>query len=135
MQFTKAEEYGLFGLIHLANQPPETVATLREISRVQKVPDKFLAKIFQSLTRAGIIHSHRGVRGGFSLAKPAKKISVAEIFEAIHGDGDAVKCVIDHKECGKKGDCPIRGLFLEGRRQMFNYFGKQNLQALADRFD
>lgn len=134
MQFTKAEEYGLFGLIHLANQPPDTVATLREISYAQDIPDKFLAKIFQSLTRAGIIYSYRGVRGGFQLAKPAKKITVAEIFEAIHGDADAVKCVIDHKDCGRKRDCPIRELFLEGRRHMFAYFGKQNLKTLADQY-
>ncbi|MBD3297389.1 MAG: Rrf2 family transcriptional regulator, partial [candidate division Zixibacteria bacterium] len=57
MQFTKAEEYGLFGLIYLAKQPGNAVSTLREISMAQDVPDKFLAKIFQNLTRAGIVKS------------------------------------------------------------------------------
>ena len=135
MQFTKAEEYGLFGLIYLAKQPGNTVSTLREISQAQSIPDKFLAKIFQNLTRAGVIKSHRGVRGGFALARPAKKISLAEVFEAIQANGDPIKCVMDRKDCPKKCECPVRDLILEGRRHMFSYFGKQTIQNLADRYD
>ena len=134
MQFTKAEEYGLFGLMFLAQQPPNTVATLREISDAQGVPDKFLAKIFQNLTKAGIVKSHRGVRGGFSLARPAKKIPIGEVFEAIQANGDSVKCIIHGKECPKRTKCPVRDLFIQGRRQMYQYFNKQNVQALADTY-
>ncbi|GAB4316933.1 MAG: Rrf2 family transcriptional regulator [Candidatus Zixiibacteriota bacterium] len=135
MQFTKAEEYGLFGLIYLAKQPSNAVATLREISMAQDVPDKFLAKIFQNLTKAGIVKSHRGVRGGFSLARPAKKITIAEVFDAIQANSDPIKCVINRSDCPKKYDCPVRDLVLEGRRQMFSYYGRHTVQSLADQYD
>ncbi len=134
MQFTKAEEYGLFGLVYLAKQAPNAVATLREISEVQAIPDKFLAKIFQNLTKAGVIKSHRGVRGGFSLARPARRITVAEVFDAIQSNGDPIKCVINRKDCPKKYACPVREMVMEGRRQMFSYFSKHSVQTLADQY-
>lgn len=134
MQFTKAEEYGLFGAIYLAKQPIDGVVTLREISQSQNVPEKFLAKIFQNLTRAGLVRSHRGVHGGFSLAKPPKRISVADIIEAIQGEGDPIKCVVNRRDCGKKKNCAVRDLILEGRQQMFALYKKRTLLELASEY-
>lgn len=133
MQFTKAEEYGLFGAVHLAKQPRGAVVSLTEISQSQNIPDKFLAKIFQSMTRAGILKSHRGVRGGFSLVKPPKKVSIADILNAIQGDTDPVKCISNGDPCNKRGDCAVRDLILEGRKQMFAYYDKQTLEDLTAR--
>lgn len=133
MQFTKAEEYGLFGAVHLAKQTKGAVVSLTEISQAQNIPDKFLAKIFQSMTRAGILKSHRGVRGGFSLTRPAKKISIADILNAIQGDTDPVKCISNGQPCSKRGDCAVRDLILEGRKQMFAYYEKQTLEDLTVR--
>ncbi len=135
MQFTKAEEYGLFGAIYLAKQLPSTVATLRDISHAQGVPEKFLAKIFQNLTGAGLIRSHRGVHGGFSLARPARRISIADIIEAIQSGSDPIKCVVKRRPCAKKDDCPVRDLIMEGRQQMFKHYKKRTLYDLASRYD
>ena len=134
MQFTKAEEYGLFGAIYLAKQPTDGIVTLREISQAQNVPEKFLAKIFQNLTRAGLVQSHRGVRGGFSLTKPPRRISVAEIIEAIQGDGEPIKCIVKRRDCNKKSTCAVRDLILEGRRHMFALYKKRTLLELASRY-
>jgi Rrf2 family iron-sulfur cluster assembly transcriptional regulator len=131
MQFTKAEEYGLFGAIYLAKQPINGIVTLREISQAQGVPEKFLAKIFQNLTRDGLVRSHRGVHGGFSLAKPPKRISVADILVAIQGDADPIKCVIKRRDCGKKKTCAVRQLILDGRRSMFALYKRRSLLDLA----
>lgn len=133
MQFTKAEEYGLFGAVHLAKHPMGTVVSLTEISMAQDIPDKFLAKIFQNMTRAGLLRSHRGVNGGFSLTKAPRRITVAEILDAIQGDTDPVKCVNNGRPCNKRGDCAVRDLILEGRRRMFLYYDKQTLEELTAR--
>lgn len=133
MQFTKAEEYGLFGAVHLARQPRGSVISLTEISEAQNIPDKFLAKIFQSMTRAGILKSHRGVRGGFSLIRSPKQVTIGEILDAIQGDTDPVKCISNGRPCRKRGDCAVRDLILEGRKQMFAYYGKKTLDDLTAR--
>lgn len=133
MQFTKAEEYGLFGVVHLAKHHRGAVVSLAEISKAQGIPEKFLSKIFQMLTRAGILKSHRGVRGGFSLAKLPNKVSIADVLNAIQGDTDPVKCIADGKQCSKRGDCAVRDLILEGRRHMFAYYEKQTVEDLTVR--
>ncbi|MFH1336854.1 MAG: Rrf2 family transcriptional regulator, partial [Candidatus Zixiibacteriota bacterium] len=71
MELTKAGDYGIFGVIYLARQPKGKVVSLSEVAEAEDLPEKFLAKIFQSLTRSGLIISHRGARGGFSLARSA----------------------------------------------------------------
>ena len=80
MQFTKAEDYGLHGIMYLAEQPNGKVTPLSEISEAQQVPEKFLAKIFQSLSKTGLVKSHRGVKGGFSMARSADKIEGAMTY-------------------------------------------------------
>ncbi|HDL01332.1 MAG TPA: hypothetical protein ENH23_03775 [candidate division Zixibacteria bacterium] len=66
MQFTKAEEYGMLGVLFLSEKEVGSITPLSEIAEAKEIPEKFLAKIFQSLSRASIVRSHRGVRGGFS---------------------------------------------------------------------
>jgi Rrf2 family transcriptional regulator, iron-sulfur cluster assembly transcription factor len=110
MRFTKAEDYGLYGVLYLAEQENDRVVPLSEVSKEQDVPEKFLAKIFQSLSKAGIVKSHRGVKGGFTLAKPAEQISIRNLLETIQGPYFLSKCLYDDKECAKSYNCPVRHL-------------------------
>ncbi len=110
MRFTKAEDYGLYGVIYLAEQENGRIVPLSEISRTQNVPEKFLAKIFQSLSKAGLVKSHRGVKGGFTLAKPAGEITIRELVETIQGPYFLSKCIHDEKACDKSENCPVRHL-------------------------
>lgn len=134
MQFTKAEEYGLIGVIYLARQPRGAVVSLGEIARSEKIPDKFLAKIFQNLTKAGVVKSHRGVRGGFSLAKTPGKISMGEIVQSVQGDVDPMKCIFENKPCIRVDNCPIRRICLDARKQMFAVYNRHSLKELAEKY-
>jgi len=122
MRFTKAEDYGLYGVLYLAEQESGRVVPLSEVSREQEVPEKFLAKIFQSLSKAGIVKSHRGVKGGFTLAKPAEDITIRELVETIQGPYFLSKCIHDHKECKKSENCPVK------------YLLNSTLQVILDHF-
>jgi Rrf2 family protein len=110
MQFTKAEDYGLHGIIYLAEQPPGKITPLSEISEAQQVPEKFLAKIFQSLSKAGLVKSHRGVKGGFSLARPADQMRIKEVLESIQGPYYISKCLADADSCTRAETCSVRKL-------------------------
>lgn len=123
MQFTKAEEYGMLGVIHLAAQDRTIVTPLSEVSEARKIPEKFLAKIFQSLTRSGIVRSHRGVRGGFALTRDPEKITVSEVLESIQGPLHLMKCIRDTGLCDKADSCSVRDLLIlaeSGLRQVFD---------------
>ncbi|MCP4567904.1 MAG: Rrf2 family transcriptional regulator [FCB group bacterium] len=121
MQFTKAEEYGIFGVLYLADQPVGKVTPLSEISELQEVPEKFLAKIFQSLTRSGLIRSHRGVKGGFSLGRPANRISIRQIVESIQGPYFIAKCLHTGEICDKT-NCPIKTMLNKAQTAMIGVF-------------
>src|SRR3989449_11380081 len=58
---------------------------IRDISRDTAIPETFLSKIFQTLATKGLIRSRRGFRAGFRLARPAERITLREIVEALQG--------------------------------------------------
>ncbi len=107
MELSRACSYGLFGMIYLARQPRGKIVSISEICQAQNLPEKFLAKIFQTLARAGLVRSHRGAGGGFSLARPANKIAVKELFESIQGPIYFVKCLSNAKDCERKEKCKL----------------------------
>jgi len=131
MQFTKAEAYGLFGVLHLAAQAPGKVTPLSEISESQDVPEKFLAKIFQSLSKAGIIRSHRGVKGGFSLARPASEISFREVVEIIHGPYFLAKCFNLEEICDRK-NCSVKILLEKAQVALMDVFEQHTIADLLE---
>ena len=75
----------MLGLMCLARRPAASVVMIDEVSREEKIPKSFAAKIFQSLAKAGLVKSNRGGGGGFTLLKPAKAITVLDVIEAIEG--------------------------------------------------
>ena len=108
MEFTKACSYGVFGMIYLAKQPKGKIVSLSEVAKAEDLPEKFLAKIFQNLGRSGLIRSHRGAGGGFSLVRPANKITVKELLESIEGHICFAKCLSELEDCDKKDICKLR---------------------------
>ena len=129
MQFTKAEGYGIFGLLYLADQPEGKIVPLSEISEAQNVPEKFLAKIFQSLSKTGLIRSHRGVKGGFTLGKPADQMTVKEILEGIQGPYFIAKCLNTDDACDRP-DCALKIMLSKVQSAMVEVFDKYTLADL-----
>jgi len=129
MQFTKAEAYGIFGVLYLADQPNGKVTPLSEISENQSVPEKFLAKIFQSLSKSGLIRSHRGVKGGFSLGRDPEDISVREIVENIQGPYFIAKCLQNENICDRE-ICSLKVLLEKAQSALMEVFGNHTVADL-----
>jgi Rrf2 family protein len=85
MNLTKSVTYGMIAMGYIAKQPEGRWVPAEEISKEFDIPDTVLAKVMQQYVRAGILLAKRGSHGGFSLAKPAKDISLLEIIEAVEG--------------------------------------------------
>jgi Rrf2 family iron-sulfur cluster assembly transcriptional regulator len=133
MQFTKAEEYGVFGVLYLAETDRSRIVPLSEISQAKDIPEKFLAKIFQSLSKNGVIRSHRGVRGGFSLAKEPTEISLKEVLETIQGPYHLMRCTEDKRACMKDPDefCAIREVLCLAEKKLVSVFEEITLADLV----
>lgn len=85
MRISRSTGYALLAVGYIAkNQGKKTVLS-QDISKQYDIPLEYLLKILQQLVRANVLHSKRGPRGGFSLAKPTKQITMLEMIEAVDG--------------------------------------------------
>lgn len=131
MELTKAGDYGYLGMLYLAKQPKDRVVRISEISENEGIPEKFLAKIFQNLTRSGLVRSHRGAKGGFSLGKPAQKISIKELLECAQGPIYLSRCLSAPDSCDRKKGCALRKLWVQGQEVIDDILTKTTLADLT----
>ena len=131
MQITRAGEYAVLGLMCLARRPFGSVVMIDEVSREEKIPKSFAAKIFQSLVKAGLVRSNRGTGGGFTLQKQPADITVLEIIEAIEGKIAFQRCLTEPTACEHSGGCALCGLFEEAQDRVKQTFSQTTLADLA----
>ena len=85
MKIGKSTDYALLAAVYVAENYKEGLVMAHQISKEYKIPLDYLSKILQHLVKAKILHSKRGLGGGYVLAKDASKISLLEIIEAENG--------------------------------------------------
>ncbi len=86
MRISRSTGYALLAVGYIAqNQPKEGIILSQSISKRYNIPLEYLLKILQQLVRANVLRSKRGPRGGFTLARGVKKISMLQIIEAVEG--------------------------------------------------
>ena len=108
LKLSKKVDYGLMSLMHLAQRTERSSWSAREIAENYDIPLELLAKILQKLVQKGLLVSHAGTHGGYSLSRPAGKISAAEVIEAIEGPLSLTNCVSDDGLCGQFEKCNVK---------------------------
>jgi len=101
MKVARSTGYALLAACHIARHPDKKIVLSQDISRQYDIPLEYLLKILQQLVRGNILRSKRGPRGGFSLARPANKITMLQVIEAV--DGPMVNHIklADHTGCAR----------------------------------
>jgi Rrf2 family protein len=92
MKLSDGVEWGSHVTTLLAVLPPGRALPAAKLAEYHGVPAAYLAKHLQSLSRAGILESVQGPRGGYRLARPAGDITLLDVVEAIDGDEPAFRC-------------------------------------------
>ncbi len=118
MQITRQADYALRAMLYLANLEPAHRAATSQIAASKKIPPSFLAKIISQLSIAGLIHTSRGARGGVTLARAPKDISVLEVVEAIDGPISLNECTLSPDGCPFSEDCPIHDLWCSTQSEL-----------------
>src|SRR5450432_2820238 len=108
LRLTKKADYGLMALKYLAEQADAHAQSAKDIAEAYHIPPQLLAKILQTLTRAGLLVSHAGTYGGYALARPASRISAFEVIRAIDGPLFITSCITIHGTCDLAGHCTIK---------------------------
>ncbi len=113
MQITRQADYAVRAIYYLSMIGPDNRASTSQIAKEQHIPPSFLAKIISQLSVAGLLHTSRGARGGVSLARDPKDITMLDVVEAIDGPILLNECVADTHGCKFDKACPMRSLWSE----------------------
>ena len=108
LRLSKKADYALIAMKHLAIRPDAASASAREIAEQYDIPIELLAKVLQRLARRGLLTSHQGTRGGYTLSRPTTSISVADIIQAIDGPLTVTACSTDDEQCEQFLKCNVR---------------------------
>lgn len=131
MQLTKAADYAVRIMIHLATLPPGDRTNRAALAQAGEIPEHFVGKILQTLSKAGLIASHRGVNGGFALAVPADRVSVLDVMEAVEGPTQLNACVTHGMGCNRKSWCPAHIVWVEAQEAMTAVLRRATIEKLA----
>jgi Rrf2 family cysteine metabolism transcriptional repressor len=85
LSITTKSPYALSALVELHRLQASGPVPIAELARRREIPVQFLEQLFASLRRAGILRSQRGVKGGYTLARPASEVTVLELVEVLDG--------------------------------------------------
>lgn len=103
MLVTREADYAVRCVVEVARAGHTSAA---KVARSQGISPTFLGKIVQSLARAGILATRRGVGGGIALAKPLDAFTLLEVIEAVEGPLAIIECLRQPGGCVHEGECP-----------------------------
>lgn len=121
MIYSKTCEYALRALAYLASKEKGLLTMIPEVSRKTGVPAPYIAKIFQSLVRTGILESQRGPSGGFVFKRAPETISLFEIIKTIDDVSSFVnQCVMGLNACSSANACPLHVVWSRAKNNVLD---------------
>ena len=108
LRISKLTDYAIVLLARFAQAPAGATLTAREMSESTALPHPVVSKMLKTLAGAGLLHSHRGAKGGYSLAREPEQVTVAQILEALEGPLALMECSAGPGHCEQESSCGVR---------------------------
>ena len=140
MMFSTKAEYGVRVMAHLAKQGGEAPIPLGTIADAEGLPLAYLEHLVQRLRRAGLVESRRGAHGGYTLAREAGEITMAEVVRALEGEIAPIECISADPDgaliCVREGEmghdpCPTKLLWTRVQKSIVRTLNDMTLTDLA----
>jgi FeS assembly SUF system regulator len=107
-RISRLTDYGIVVMTHLAVSEDDDTQNARELASCAGLPVPVVSKLLKSLTRAGLLVSQRGAKGGYGLARSANEISVVEMITALEGPVAITECATHAGTCAQAPTCHVR---------------------------
>ncbi|HUA35545.1 MAG TPA: Rrf2 family transcriptional regulator [Candidatus Binataceae bacterium] len=136
MKFGVGVDYSVKALLMLAERFPGGKPTrVEEIAERQGLPENYLRRLLIELKRGGLVVSQKGPSGGYLLARPPGRISMADVVEIIEGDYNPVECLDDRAgaPCSRDNPCAMRDVWRQVRDSTNQILRSATLQSLAEK--
>ncbi|MDX9758445.1 MAG: Rrf2 family transcriptional regulator [Bacteroidota bacterium] len=132
MQISKSAGYAVHGLGYLITRGSNEPVQISEIAEDQDVSKTYLAKIFQQLSTARIVVGHRGVTGGYILAREPKDITLVDVIEAVDGPIIRRHCCLGMFGCTIKNKCAVLEAFSTATERFVDVLQNITMQNIVD---
>jgi Rrf2 family iron-sulfur cluster assembly transcriptional regulator len=131
MRLTTKGRFAVTAMIDLAMRQHNGPVTLAGISQRQKISLSYLEQLFGKLRRHELVESTRGPGGGYTLARPMRDVSVADIIFAVDEPLDATNCA-GKENCNEDGPCMTHELWSNLNKKMIEFLDGVTLQELVE---
>ena len=134
MKITAQEEYGLRCLLQLARSPQGQIVSVKEIATKEGLSSAYVEKLLRLLSRAALVHSVRGIKGGYILNRPAASVSLGEVVRAL-GTMQTTNHICQHftgqqEVCVHFNNCGIRSVWSGLTTSIQNFLDQTTLDSL-----
>lgn len=124
-------KYAITGLSHIVKNSVKGEKTkVGEIAERHDIPQAFLSKILQELTREGFLSSKKGPYGGFFLSEKQMQTSIMDIVKQLEGEDFFSNCLLRFEACNSENPCPIHFLLIREKDAITNKFRKVKIKDL-----
>ena len=124
MKLTTKGRFAVTAMLDIALQNPDEYVSIAEIGERRHLSCAYLEQLFGKLRRAGLLEGVRGRAGGYRLARPAEKISVDQILDAVDSTLEASKCEKSRSVCDGEGECITFDLWNDLNHEMRRFLAK-----------
>lgn len=108
LRLTKQTDYGIMLVAYMASLPAGRIVSARDAAESTGLTLPMVSKILKELARGRVVESQRGVGGGYRLARPAKRTTLAGVIRALEGPISMVECGAQPGLCGQEATCAVR---------------------------
>lgn len=131
MRLSQRADYSVRMMVDLASMSNGQRTTINEIARRQDVPEPFMAKIASHMATAGLVATQRGTGGGLAMARPADRITLLQIVEAIDGPIALTRCTLELIRCPRSTKCAVHPVWEQAQRQLKELLSHTRLSDIA----
>lgn len=132
LKISEAASLAIHTMVVLAANPGRTVSA-GEMAGLLNASKDHLAKVLQRLVKGGFVESSRGPKGGFTLARPADRVALLEVYEYIEGPFEVRDCLLDERICGI-GICAMGEHLFDANAKLKKFLGETTFGTLAESF-
>ncbi len=130
--FSNSSKYAIKAVLYLAlNSNEEKKIMVKDIAGPINVPQAYIAKLLQELSRQNVISSTRGPKGGFYLTDEDKKKPLKRIIQVIDGENRLTSCLLSLENCNEEKPCPLHKLAAPLRNELLDSLENKTICDLA----
>lgn len=132
MKMSTKGRYGIKAMLELALVYDREMISVRSIAKKQNISELYLEQIFSMLRKEKLIKSLRGAKGGYSLARSPKEITIKNIMDVLEGPISISNCIEKDANCDNLDRCATRVLWVKIRDAIDDIFSSVTLQDIID---